>query len=161
MKTEKLKSEYGNQNSYYGKAKINYLDNGTKELISYKTKVAIITKGGNFIRLWDGYSLTTMNHINEFRMQNGLSKINKAEWMKIPVNNNHSKKLRLKLHDEEDKKVEIFELNQIDNAIGRLEKRAKMNFFRWDYESIHEVFKNQNEGDSVEFGNIILEIVRC
>lgn len=130
MITEKLKSIYGNQKSYYGKAKVNILDNGTKELISYKTKVAIITKGGNFIKLWDGYSLTTMNHINEFRMQNGLNKINKKEWLEINTKETGSKRKRIKLYNiySDEDKIEYFEMNQLNTAIGRLGTRSKKKY---------------------------------
>ena len=51
--------------SFYGKAKLIF----TKEevfLFSYNTLVCKIDKQGNFIRLWEGYSLTTMRHVNSF-----------------------------------------------------------------------------------------------
>lgn len=69
----------------YKRAKVRKLNDGTKELFSYKTKVAILTKGGNFIKLWDGYSLTTLKHINIFRRENGLKEINKKEWNELEI----------------------------------------------------------------------------
>lgn len=54
------------QKSFYGKASIIEDVNGEIFLRSYDTLVAYINKAGEFIRLWDGYSVTTMNHINDF-----------------------------------------------------------------------------------------------
>lgn len=52
--------------SFYGKAKVIENDNGEKVLRSYNTEVCKITNGGEFVRLWSGYSYTTMRHINSF-----------------------------------------------------------------------------------------------
>ena len=130
MKTKKLEAIYSGQNSVYGKAKVNYLDNGAKELISYKKKVAIITKGGNFIRLWEGYSLTTMNHINDFRKQNGLDFINKKDWDEMPVkekNGMAGKRKVFVLRDFSKKKTktEIFELEQKQYCFTRASKKLR------------------------------------
>ena len=54
------------QKSFYGKARIIEDVNGEIFLRSYDTLVAYINKAGEFIRLWDGYSVTTMNHVNDF-----------------------------------------------------------------------------------------------
>ena len=56
---------YGRK-SFYGKAKIEFHDNGDMYLRSYNTIVAQITATGQFNRLWDGYSATTMRHVNAF-----------------------------------------------------------------------------------------------
>lgn len=75
------------QKSYYGKAKT-YTENGKTILISYNTEVCYIDKATNkFVRLWSGYSVTTQNHINDFRTQNGLPKLSKKEWLSIPCEN--------------------------------------------------------------------------
>ena len=72
------------QKSYYGKAKICL--NGTNVLLlSYNTFVAKITKEGEFVRLWDGYSATTQKHINSFRMYHGMERISKKEWENMEV----------------------------------------------------------------------------
>lgn len=143
----------------YKRAKIRTLKNGTKELFSYETKVAIITKGGNFIRLWDGYSQTTMKHINEFRKQNNLPRLNKKEWMSLEVNNNLSK-LKFVLENIDGTKKEYFELNQINQAINRLGKRLKETFFRWDYEIIESYFEDAKEGQIYQKDDIQLRIAR-
>ena len=73
--------------SFYGKAMINEHD-GVKELISYETTVCSIDKQGDFHRLWGGYSMTTMRHVNSFRQINGMKAINKHEWEEMEVWNN-------------------------------------------------------------------------
>jgi hypothetical protein len=161
MKTEKLDVVYGSNQSYYGKAKVNILDNGTKELISYKTKVAIITKGGNFIRLWEGCSQTTMKHINDFREQNNLPSISATEWKKMPVWENHTQKVRLKLYGNDKKKDEIYELEQITTVIKRLERRSKEIIWRDEFERIMNLFKSNRIGCKYTKNGIILEKVRC
>ncbi len=57
---------YERAKSFYGKAKIIEKDNGEKVLQSYNTEVCKITSGGEFVRLWGGYSVTTMRHVNSF-----------------------------------------------------------------------------------------------
>lgn len=74
------------QKSYYGKAKVIYNDNGSVSLKSYDTIVCTI-KDGNFVKLWDGYSATTMKHINDFRMMFNLPTLNKKEWDKLSEEN--------------------------------------------------------------------------
>ena len=75
---------YSNKKSFYGKARV--IKEGRKTLLrSYDTIVCGINSKGNFIRLWDNYSVTTMDHINEFRKQNGMPAINKKEWLEIEV----------------------------------------------------------------------------
>lgn len=51
--------------SFYGKAKVIEID-GENFLQSYNTIVCKIDKNGNFVKMWDGYSATTMAHINSF-----------------------------------------------------------------------------------------------
>ena len=80
-----LRSEYSRQKSFYGKAIVTEYSNKLSILTSYKTEVAMI-KNGIFYRLWNGYSVTTQNHINEYRQQNGMEKLSKSEWLSIPVN---------------------------------------------------------------------------
>lgn len=52
--------------SFYGKAKVIETDNGEKVLQSYETFVCRITAAGRFVRMWEGYSATTMRHVNSF-----------------------------------------------------------------------------------------------
>ena len=46
--------------SFYGKAYLIERDDGTKQLKSYNTIVCEIRQGGEFVRLWDDYSATTI-----------------------------------------------------------------------------------------------------
>lgn len=54
-------------------------------LRSYYTEVAKMYQG-KFIRLWDGYSNTTLKHINAFRSYLGLPGLSKREWIEMEVN---------------------------------------------------------------------------
>lgn len=65
--------------SFYGKAYEVLFCDGL-HCISYTTEVCMIDNNGVFIRLWSGYSYTTMRHINAFRVMHGLPAINKAAW---------------------------------------------------------------------------------
>ena len=69
--------------SFYGKALI-LIDGGVWTLRSYSTNVCYLDEKGEFHRTWGGWSATTARHINEFRQQNGLSKLSKDEWFSIP-----------------------------------------------------------------------------
>ena len=52
--------------SFYGKAKVIETENGEKVLQSYNTEVCKISCNGEFVRMWEGYSTTTMRHVNSF-----------------------------------------------------------------------------------------------
>lgn len=71
--------------SYYGKAKVVEIENGDSVLISYNTEICKITKEGEFKKLWNGYSLTTMRHINSFLATFGFARRNKEWWNKQPI----------------------------------------------------------------------------
>lgn len=73
-----------NRKSFYGKARVIEQDNGDIELQSYDTIVARI-RNGNFERLWDGYSATTMNHINSFLDTFGIDGGGKAWWISLEM----------------------------------------------------------------------------
>lgn len=75
-----------NRKSFYGKALVIEQDNGDIELRSYDTIVARI-HNGKFERLWNGYSVTTMNHVNSFIDTFGISGGGKAWWMALTVIN--------------------------------------------------------------------------
>ena len=70
--------------SFYNKAKVTELDNGDIELTSYNTIVCRI-RNGKFERLWNGYSATTMRHINAFLEFYGIEGGGKAWWDKLEV----------------------------------------------------------------------------
>ena len=52
--------------SFYGKAHVWELTDGTKVLQSYGTYVMRITPNGEYIRMWGGWSATTGRHIKSF-----------------------------------------------------------------------------------------------
>ena len=70
--------------SFYGKAEVIEKENGDIELKSYQTIVARI-RNGKFERLWSGYSMTTMAHINSFINLFGISGGGKAWWDGLEV----------------------------------------------------------------------------
>lgn len=63
-----LTARYDSRKSFYGKAHVIELDNGTLQLQSYNTIVGEI-KNGEYFQLWDGKSQTTTRHIKEFIRQ--------------------------------------------------------------------------------------------
>lgn len=66
--------------SFYGKAKVIEKDNGEKVLQSYNTEVCKIRSNGEFVRMWEGYSVTTMRHVNSFLSFFGISGGGKEWW---------------------------------------------------------------------------------
>ena len=66
--------------SFYGKAVVIVKDNGEKVLQSYNMEVCKITSGGEFVRMWSGYSVTTMRHVNAFLSLFGIAGGGKAWW---------------------------------------------------------------------------------
>ena len=83
--------EATSQNSYYGKAKVIESENKSS-LKSYETIVCEM-ENGNFHKLWNGYSATTMKHINDFRRLFGLPKLSKKEWDNLPCDNSEKYKV--------------------------------------------------------------------
>jgi len=82
------------QKSYYGKAKLiaDYVDvpafdgapvGDVYSLRSYETLVCMYSRG-QFIKLWNGYSKTTLAHVNDFRRLFDLPALNKAAWLALP-----------------------------------------------------------------------------
>lgn len=83
MNTYELKPT-NRQKSFYGKAKVIERANGDIELKSYDTIVARV-HDGKFEKLWDGYSATTMRHVNSFIDKLGISGGGKAWWDSLEV----------------------------------------------------------------------------
>lgn len=55
------------QKSFYGKAKVMHdEETGIVQLKSYDTIVCMIDNFGKFHKLWNGYSATTMKHVQSF-----------------------------------------------------------------------------------------------
>lgn len=80
-------SPTGNDNakSFYKKAIVTEKDNGEIVLQSYETNVCKIKSNGEFVRLWDGYSVTTMRHVNSFLVFVGVEGGGKAWWDAQPI----------------------------------------------------------------------------
>lgn len=83
------------QKDYYGKAMVIRDDNGTVSLKSYDTIVCRI-ENGKFIKMWDGWSVTTMNHIKDFCMEFGFEFGNKKWWDNLECENGN--RTRYKIH---------------------------------------------------------------
>lgn len=86
VKRFKLEPIHDNHNSFYNKAVV-YEYEDKIYLNSYATTVACID-GNGFHRMWDGYSATSMRHINEFSMQFGDGNTGKAWWTSLEVEEN-------------------------------------------------------------------------
>lgn len=71
--------------SFYGKAKIIETENGEKVLQSYNTEVCKISSNCEFVRMWEGYSATTMRHVNSFLSFYDMNGGGKAWWNMQPV----------------------------------------------------------------------------
>ena len=67
---------------FSGRALVIPMESGDVVLQSYYTAVAVI-RNGRFIKLWDGYSNTTLKHINEFRRHYNMSALSKREWIEL------------------------------------------------------------------------------
>lgn len=68
-----------NQKSYYGKARVHVMSDGSCLLRSYATIVAKISPDGQIHRLWGGWSATTGKHIKSF------CGLNKAQFASLPL----------------------------------------------------------------------------
>lgn len=74
--------------SFYGKATVIYTPDNCKYLRSYNTIVCYVDAFGIFHRTWDGYSATTMRHINSFLDYCHISGGGKAWWDNYPTEDN-------------------------------------------------------------------------
>ena len=71
--------ESQHQRSFYGKAMVLMLADGTRVLRSYRTIVASISPDGAISRHWDGWSATTGRHVKAF------CHMNKTDFESIPL----------------------------------------------------------------------------
>ena len=83
-----LKSRYDARDSFYGKARVDDREDGSKVLYSYNTPVCMITKDGEVKLLRKGYlgwfsSQTTLRHVKEFLKQHGKEVGTKAQLNKM------------------------------------------------------------------------------
>lgn len=70
--------------SFYGKAHVAILPDGAQLLTSYNTDIMIREKGGDLVRLWDGWTATTGRHIKAF------CGLNKAGYMALPLKSDNT-----------------------------------------------------------------------
>ena len=87
-----LRPLYTNQKSFYGKANVVKAYNGNDlcyTLRSYDTVVVSLFVGGDGIpyakKLWDGYSATTLRHVNELLIQQGFTKLPARVWRAMEI----------------------------------------------------------------------------
>lgn len=84
VKSCELKST--SQKSFYKKAYVLEDEKGNLFLQSYDTIVCGIING-TFKKFWDGYSKTTLTHVNDFRNAHNLSTLYKKEWESLSTDN--------------------------------------------------------------------------
>ena len=89
MEMKELKPIYSRRKSFYKKAHIITTDDGEIILQSYTTNVACYNPHTNqLIKLWNGYSRTTMEHIAEFCAQFNIEFTpSKRNWLALPYDN--------------------------------------------------------------------------
>lgn len=85
--TYELKPLHTNQKSFYGKANVVKTYNGNDAcyvLRSYDTVVVsvfVAADGTPFVKkFWNGYSVTTLRHVNELLMQLNFPKLSGRVW---------------------------------------------------------------------------------
>lgn len=90
--THELHPLYTSQKSFYGKAKVvSTVVNLDRyyTLHSYDTPVVSVyvdCNGTPFVKkLWNGYSATTLRHVNELLMQHGFPKLSARVWCTMEV----------------------------------------------------------------------------
>ena len=83
---------FTNQKSFYGKATVTVMDDGGDVhmiLRSYDTQVVSVyvdSRGTPFVKkLWNGYSATTLRHVNELLMQHDFPKLSARVWRAMEV----------------------------------------------------------------------------
>lgn len=85
---EELKPIHDVHKSFNGLAHVMRLHTfGAVMLVSYTTHVCCYDARGQFYRLWNGWSRTSMWHIAEFVRQfgRGVGPLTKKEWEALPV----------------------------------------------------------------------------
>ena len=74
------------QKSFYKKAYVLEDEKGNLFLQSYDTIVCGIING-IFKKLWNGYSRTTLVHVNDFRKAHNMGTLYKKEWESLNTDN--------------------------------------------------------------------------
>lgn len=76
---------YDRAKSFYGKAKIIETENGEKFYSLIILLFAVSRRRGRFVRMWGGYSATTMRHVNSFLSFYDMNGGGKSWWDMQPV----------------------------------------------------------------------------
>lgn len=74
-----LSPVFDSRKSFYGKAIVVLDADRNTHLFSYGVEICRFVNG-KFEKVWNGYSATTMRHINEFRRQLAKEKLTKKQW---------------------------------------------------------------------------------
>lgn len=87
-----LRPLHTNQKSFYGKANVIFTKDGGDAyfcLRSYDTNVVSVFVSANGTpyvkKLWNGFSATTLRHVNELLMQTGFSKLPARVWRAMEI----------------------------------------------------------------------------
>ena len=64
--------------------------NGYDVCISYRSPIAMKTPKGEFVRLWFGYSTTSMGHLNRWCFNAGLPHFTGKLWNRLVVGKKYS-----------------------------------------------------------------------
>lgn len=64
--------------------------NGYDVCISYRSPIAMKTPDGRFVRLWFGYSKTSMGHLNRWSANVGLPQFTGKIWDRLVVGKKYS-----------------------------------------------------------------------
>lgn len=78
-------SPIDNRKSFCGKAFVEIGPNSIGYVLRSYGRAVCMVDGVDFYRLWDGYSMTTMRHINAFLSWYDAKTITKKEWESLPV----------------------------------------------------------------------------
>lgn len=81
MEKYDLLPKHDSAKSFYGKARVEIQNNGDKKLFSYNTLVAEMKDGK--LKVYNTQSDTTVRHIREFALQNGLPYYSKKEFKEM------------------------------------------------------------------------------
>lgn len=79
MEKKLMPASFQSNKSFYGKAHVRE-ENGEVILRSYNTDVCKIDSKGNFRKLWNGYSKTTLSHVIAFCDEYGIACDGTKKW---------------------------------------------------------------------------------
>ena len=92
---------YCDRKSFYGKCAVLMDVSGEDSniyLLSYSTIVCYVDVNGNFFRLWEGESQTTMRHVNAFLLYLGINGGGVKWWREQPTAPEDTRR-KVKYHD--------------------------------------------------------------